>query len=214
MGTNSNFCTTLTKFFLLAHQTEGSGGDYRICSCLSSPSSVVWRQHFQTTSPLKPRGHLSTNFICGILGLSFHRLTMEKIEKMAFTAMLLQIFWQNFYRNVSWVIFYQSYNFLPTAQFHLSPWKPKCKKKKKKKKNRKNTFKLISSETMFSMGLRLCRNVHHISLYRFFDSLWKLSLWFDCHGNLGFPLTYNRENWKTKFIAKQLQIFWQNFYTL
>ena len=33
-----------------------------------------------------------------------------------------------------------------------------------------------------------------------------------CRGNLGFPLTYNGENWKTEFIAEQLQIFWQNFY--
>ena len=63
------------------------------------------------------------------------------------------------------------------------------------------------------MGLRLCRNVHHIhSLYRFYAFLWKLSLWLGCHGNLGFPLTYNGENWKTEFIAKQLQIYWQNFY--
>ena len=42
---------------------------------------------------------------------------MGKIKKMAFTAKPLQIWWQNFYRNVPWEIFYQLYVFLPTAPF-------------------------------------------------------------------------------------------------
>ena len=43
---------------------------------------------------------------------------------------------------------------MPTGHFHLLPWKPKCKKKKKKIE-KKSTLKIISSETVHSMGLRL-----------------------------------------------------------
>ena len=59
-------------FKFLVHRADfGSGGTYRIGSGLSSPVSSlsVWCQYFQTTSPLKPLGHLGPDFIYGILGL-------------------------------------------------------------------------------------------------------------------------------------------------
>ena len=37
----------------------------------------------------------------------------------------------------------------------------------KMQKKEKKTLKVISSETICSMGLRLCRNVHHTNLYIF-----------------------------------------------
>ena len=43
-----------------------------------------------------------------------HWLIMGKM-KLAFTANSLQIFWQNFYRNVPWVVLYQTYHFVLTS---------------------------------------------------------------------------------------------------
>ena len=70
----------------------------------------------EATGPLKPEFHLWHSWAGGLkvsvfhenclLSLvamatkSFHRLLMGKIEKMAFTAKLLQIFGRKFYRNV------------------------------------------------------------------------------------------------------------------
>ena len=36
---------------------------------------------------------------------------------MAFISVLLQIFWQKFYWNVSWVVLYQPYDFFPNHWF-------------------------------------------------------------------------------------------------
>ena len=53
------------KFMFLAHPSRRLGGAYRIGN---GPvwSTVVVCQYFQTTSPLKPLGHLNPNFIYGI----------------------------------------------------------------------------------------------------------------------------------------------------
>ena len=48
-----------------------------------------------------------------------------KIWKFAFIAMSLQIFWQNFYRNVPWVVLYQPHEIYKIAQFGWLPWQPK-----------------------------------------------------------------------------------------
>ena len=42
---------------------------------------------------------------------SCHWLILWKKWKLAFTVISLQIFWQNFYRNVPWVVLYQTYLF-------------------------------------------------------------------------------------------------------
>ena len=58
-------------------------------------------------------------FLVGCFGnLEFHRLIMDKIETMAFNAKLLQIFGRIFYRNVSYVVFYQPYIFWPISGSH------------------------------------------------------------------------------------------------
>ena len=145
-------------------------------------SVVVWRQHFQTASPLKPLGRLGPNFICSILGLGdwkfvFHENRLFSLvamatkefpqayngenRKMALTAKPLQIFWQNFYRNVLLVVLYQVDDFLPSAHFDWLPWEPKLRKEKK------FFLKITSSETIWNIGLRLCRNILCISLYKF-----------------------------------------------
>ena len=59
---------------------------------------------------------------------------------------------------------------------------------------------------------KYCLLIFIILAYIDFIFLWKLSLWFGCHDNLDFPLTYNGENWKMALTTKPLQIFWQNFY--
>ena len=55
-----------------------------------------------------------------------------KIEKMAFTAKPLQMFWQNFYRNVPWMVIYQADNFSAKCSFWLFAMAAKIKKIEKK----------------------------------------------------------------------------------
>ena len=95
--------------------------------------------------------------------------------------------------------------FLPSAHFDSLPWEPKCKK------CRKNIFKIIFSETIWNIGLRLCRNILCISLYKFCVLLLLLKN-SGCYGNLNLPWIYNGKIEKKAFIVKPLQIFWQNFY--
>ena len=105
--------------------------------------------------------------------------------KLAFVAMTLQIFWQTFYKNVPGVVLYQTYHFCPNLWIWLVAMATKRINLREKKK-------------IISIKLKLCRNVHNISLYKNNDFiavahvlplLWQLS----CK----FPLTYNgkSENW-------------------
>ena len=55
-----------------------------------------------------------------------------------------------------------------------------------KKKNKK----IISSEAIRGIKLKLCRKVHNISLYKM-AFLLSLLISFCCYGKLKFPLTYN-----------------------
>ena len=82
---------------------------------------------------------------------------------MAFIAVSLQIFWQNFYRNVPWVVLYEfvwNIWILSNCWIWLvhGNWKAKFV-----------IFfffsKIISSEAIKRMKLKLCRNVHNIRLY-------------------------------------------------
>ena len=64
--------------------------------------------------------------------------------------------------------------------------------------NRKDIFakkysKIISSETIRGMELKLCRNVHNISLYKDGAFLLPLLMCFCYYGNLNFLLTYNEK---------------------
>ena len=97
---------------------------------------VVHRQHFQTTSPLKPWSWFLPYFRYSIyrqgqrnivsvpiwlelwllwqhIHCSCNWLIMRKNENLVFTAISVQIFWQKFYRNFPWVVLYQPYEFCP-----------------------------------------------------------------------------------------------------
>ena len=64
--------------------------------------------------------------------------------------------------------------------------------------NRKAKFagKITTSDAIRGMKLKLCRNIHSISLYKHYVLL-TLLMCFRCYGNLKFPLTCNgkNENW-------------------
>ena len=73
----------------------------------------------------------------------------------------------------------------------------------------KNIKKVNSSEAIWRIKRKLCRNVNCISLYN--NGLLLLLMFFHCYGNMKFPLTYC-EKWKLASVAISLQIFWQKFY--
>ena len=155
-------------------------------------------QKCSLSSPLPNLSFLSKPF--NLIGCHSNRKA-----KFAFIAMSLQIFWQKFYRNVRWVVLYQLYHFCPdfliwlvvmaTQRLNLHP---------QKKKN-------ISSVGKRGIKLKLCRNVHNISLYKkgisnaiacVLSLLWQLKVSIDLQW----------EKWKLAFVAFSLQIFWQEFY--
>ena len=75
--------------------------------------------------------------------------------------------------------------FVQTDEFDWLPRKTKFAGKK-----------IISSEAISGMKLKLCRNIHNISLYKNYVLL-LLLIYFGCYGNFKFPLTCNgkNENW-------------------
>ena len=173
------------------------------------------RQQFQTTSPLKPCSRFLQNFTYSIyrpeewiisccffclfvfvvfflfqsdknFGVAMaiyncHYLKWEKIE-LAFIAISLQIFWRIFYRNVPWEFLYRPYEFCPNRWIWLVAMATE------RLNLRKKYSKIIFSEAIRGMKLKLCRNVHNISLYKsyvffFFvavahvlSSLWQLKV--------------------------------------
>ena len=78
---------------------------------------------------------------------------------MAFTAISLQIFWQKFYGNVPWEVLYQPYEFCPNRWIWLVAMVTETLNLRKK------YSKIFYSEAIMGMKLKLCRNVHNISLY-------------------------------------------------
>ena len=101
--------------------------------------------------------------------------------KLAFISVLLQIFWQKFYRNVPGVVLYKPYEFCPNCWFWLVAMATEMFNFRKK------IFKIFFSEVIRRMKLKLCINVCVIILYInciFFLLL--LGMWFRCYGNLNF----------------------------
>ena len=78
---------------------------------------------------------------------------------MAFISVLLQMFWKKFYRNVSWVVLYQPYEFCPNRWF----WLVAMAMERLYFQNKYS--KIFFSEAIRGMKLKLCINVHDISLY-------------------------------------------------
>ena len=74
--------------------------------------------------------------------------------------LLLQMFWQRFYRNVPWVVLYQTYHFCPNLWIWL------VAKATEILDLRKKILKNISSEAMRGIKLKLYTNVYSISLYK------------------------------------------------
>ena len=79
---------------------------------------------------------------------------------MAFIAISLQIFWRKFFFwNVYWVVLYQPYTFCP----NLSIWLVVMTTKRLNLQNKK---KVNSSEAIWGIKLKFCRNAHSISFYK------------------------------------------------
>ena len=119
---------------------------------------------------------------------------------MAFIAVSLQMFWQKCYRNVPWVVLYETYEFCANHWIWLVAMAKFANK----------YSKIISSEAIRGMKLKLCRNVHNIRLYISYDFCSRCSCAFIAMTTL-FPLTYNGKSEKKHLLLSQ-QIFWQRFY--
>ena len=113
----------------------------------------------------------------------------------------LQIFLQNFYRNVPWVVLYQTYLFC----YKLLIWLVTMAT------NRQNLWKKNQKSTMWGIKLKLCSIVSYISLYKIIAFIAVAhALWLPWQLKISIDLQW--EKWKLRFIAISLQIFWQKFY--
>ena len=72
-------------------------------------------------------------------------------------------------------------------------------------------IKIISSEAIRGMKLKLCRSVHNISLYKLFSFcfvfLLPLLVCFLCYGSLKFPLTYNKKSESRSLLLSHCRYF-------
>ena len=89
--------------------------------------------------------------------LSQHKVSVDlqwEKWKLRFIAISLQIFWQKFYRNVPWVVLYKTYEFCPNRWIWLVVMATT------RINSRKNIKKIICSEAIRGMKLKLCGIVH------------------------------------------------------
>ena len=114
--------------------------------------------------------------LVAIATYSFHWLILGKLESAIF-AVSLQIFRFFFYRNVSWVVLYDSYEFFPNHWIWIG-----CHGNIKG-----NYSKVFSSEAIKGMKLKL--NSIHVNDSSLYINCFLLSLpmWFHCCDNLKFP---------------------------
>ena len=124
--------------------------------------------------------------------------------KFAFIAISLQIFWRKFFRNVWWVVLYQTYTFCPNLSIWLS-WQPKgwiCEK-----------YSKLNLEAIWEIKLKLWRNVHSISFYKsiVFIAV-AYALWLLWQLRVSIDLLWGK--WKLALIAVLLQISWQNVFRI
>ena len=89
-------------------------------------------------------------------------LAMGKIEKMAFIVRSHCRYFDKTFTEMflEWSSIKQMI-FLPSAHFNWLPLQPKCRKYKK------ISLKIISPETIWNIGLILCRNILCIIFYKF-----------------------------------------------
>ena len=117
-------------------------------------------QKCSLSSPLQNIWILSK--LLNLIGCHGNRKDKWEKWKLAFIAISLQIFWQRFYRDVPQVVLYQTYEFCPNCWIWLVAMAAKGINWQKK------YSKVISLEAIRGMKLKLCRNVHDISLYKNF----------------------------------------------
>ena len=122
----------------------------------------------------------------------------SQILGLAFIAISLQILWQKFYRDVLLVVLYKTY-----YEFDGLPWQPKGSILEK------NIQK--SSETIRGMKLKLCRNVHNISLYKKYVFYYRCPCAFVSKATL-FPLTYNEKGESGSLLLSHCRYFDRTFF--
>ena len=111
--------------------------------------------------------------------------------------MSLQILWQTFYRNIPWVVPYQTYRFCPNLWIWLVIMATK-------RLNFRKIFKCISSEAIIGIKLKLCRNVHNISIYK--------KIVFYCYCSCTFvAMTYNRKSENGHLLLSHCRYFDKSF---
>ena len=112
---------------------------------------------------------------------------MWKVE-IGIISVLLQIFWQKFYRNVSGLVLYQPYEFWPNRWLWLVAMATE------RLNFRKKYSKIFFSEAIRGIKLKLCVNVHDISLYigyifivlaHVLSLLWQLEVSIDLQVEIG-----------------------------
>ena len=108
--------------------------------------------------------------------------------KLRFIAILLEIFWQKFYRNVPGVVLYKPYAFCLTCWFWSVAMATEMIIFEKKKKKKFNNLLLRSHKRDAAKPLHKC--FCHYPLHKLCFSL-LLRMWFRCYGNLKFPYIYN-----------------------
>ena len=113
-------------------------------------------------------------------------------------------FWQKFYRNVSGLVLYQPYEFCPNRWLWLVAMATE------RLNYRKQNSKIFFSEAISGMKLKLCINIHDISLY--------INFIFYCRCPCAFVAmaiwSFHRLIMEKVEIGIYLllQIFWQKFY--
>ena len=161
------------------------------------PSSI--RQRFQMTSPLKPWSQLLPNLIYSIyrpgewinmffcsnwirtlvamVSYSCHWLIMGKVEIGIYCYLTADTLTKKCSLSSP----------LPTIWILSKRLNLFGCYGNQKAKFAKKYSKTISSESLRGLKLKLCRNVHNISLYKTFFILLPLLMCFHCYGNLKFP---------------------------
>ena len=77
----------------------------------------------------------------------------------------------------------------------------------------KKYSKIISLEALRGMKLKVCRNVHNISLYKNYVFYFHCScLGFHCYGNLNFPLTCNEKSGSRSLLLSHCRYFDKTFF--
>ena len=115
----------------------------------------------------------------------------------------MQIFWQKFYRNFTWVVLYQIYHFCRILWIWLVTITNGRLNLQKILKNHLRSHKGKEAKTAEMFITLASTKIMH---------LLPLLMYFRCYGNLKVSIYLQWEKWKLAFIAISLQLFWQKFF--